>query len=193
MCEDISLRKNWDTKANKGREKIFEVREIYNDYTFINEFFTREFCEKNEFFEYKLNTETNQYEISSRDYDAIKAKLLKRHENGGRPVISLENLKYKNGGEILLRHHYEDQPLDSDYVKQTLIMFYKISQRPVNIKTVDVDITETTQYTSSSYNFGQWNAGVRISPAVSQEVVETPVIYRYDGSRFTRVKNAKNN
>jgi stage V sporulation protein R len=192
-CEDISRLKNWNTKANKGREKIFEVREFYNDYTFINEFFTRDFCEKNEFFEYNLNPETNQYEITSRDHSAIKAKLLKRHENGGRPVISLENLKYKTGGEILLRHHYEDQPLDSEYVKQTLVMFYKIAHRPVNIKTMDVDITETTQYTSANYNFGQWNAGVRISPAVSKEITETPVIYRYDGARFTRVKNTKNN
>jgi stage V sporulation protein R len=88
MCESAEEKRTWDTKDMKGMEKIFEVRELYNDYTFINEYFTRDFCEKYEFFEYGLNKDTNMYEIISRDYDKIKAKLLKRHENGGRPVIT---------------------------------------------------------------------------------------------------------
>lgn len=193
QCEDRDEKKNWNKKTNLGREKIFEVREHYNDYTFINEFFTKELCEKNEFFEYKLNEETNQYEIHSRDYDAIKAKLLKRHENGGRPVISLENLKYKNGAEILMRHHYVDQSLDAEYVKHTLMMMHKVVQRPVNIKTTDVEMLKTTQYKSTPYNSYNWNTAGNMKPVTKEEVEETPVIYRYDGARFTRVKNEKNN
>jgi len=192
-CEDRDKKKKWDLQTNLGRDKIFEVREHYNDYTFINEFFTKELCEKNEFFEYKLNEETNQYEIHSRDYDAIKAKLLKRHENGGRPVISLENLKYKTGAEILLRHHYEDQPLDTEYVKHTLTMLYKVVGRPVNIKTTDVDIVKTTTYKASPYNSYTWNSAGSVSQVTDQEIEETPVIYRYDGARFTRVKNERGN
>ena len=52
-CEDYKQKTQWDLKTNKGTDKIFEIREHYNDYTFINEFFTQEFCEKHEFFEYK--------------------------------------------------------------------------------------------------------------------------------------------
>lgn len=193
QCEDRDERKNWNKNTNLGKEKIFEVREHYNDYTFINEFFTKELCEKNEFFEYKLNEETNQYEIHSRDHDAIKAKLLKRHENGGRPVISLENLKYKNGAEILLRHHFEEQPLDAEYVKHTLMMLYKIVNRPVNIKTTDVEMLKTTQYQSTPYNSFSWNNARNIKSVTQQEFEETPVIYRFDGARFTRVKNEKKN
>lgn len=192
-CESREDKKKWNKNTNLGKEKIFEVREHYNDYTFINEFFTKELCEKNEFFEYKLNEDTNQYEIHSRDYDAIKSKLLKRHENGGRPVISLENLKYKNGAEVLLRHHFEEQPLDSEYVKSTLMMLYKLVNRPVNIKTTDVEMLRTTQYQSPQYANFNWNSSSGIKKITSQEIDETPVIYRYDGARFTRVKNEKNN
>ena len=41
---------------------IFEVRELYNDVTFLNEFFTRDFCEKYEYFEYALDKSTNKYD-----------------------------------------------------------------------------------------------------------------------------------
>jgi stage V sporulation protein R len=186
MCDDIDKKTTWNTKDNKGLEKIFEVREIYNDYTFINEFFTREFCEKYEFFEYGLNKDTNMYEITSRDYDKIKKKLLKRHENGGRPVITLENLKYKKGKEVLLRHHYDKLPLDSKYVESTLKMLYTLVQTPISIKTVLVETLDTTEFSRprGTY-FGIYSAPVNSGT----EIKETPIIYRYDGVRFTRVEN----
>ena len=31
-------RKHWDKQLGLGREKIFEVRKLYNDVTFIDEF-----------------------------------------------------------------------------------------------------------------------------------------------------------
>lgn len=188
-CDDYDEKQNWDTKANKGTEKIFEVRELYNDYTFINEFFTKEFCEKHEFFEHKLNKETNKYEIVSRDFIKIKQKLLDRYENGGRPVITLENLKYKAGSEVLLRHNFEKLPLDDKYTASTLKMLYQLIGRPVNIKTVDIEIL-----TSTTYNYsmgGSFYTGRIGKPPVKEEVNKIPVIYRYDGARQTRVINSK--
>lgn len=190
-CEDFDARKNWNKKTNKGKEKIFEVREHYNDYTFINEFFTKELCEENEFFEYKLNHDTNEYQIESRDYDKIKAKLLKRHENGGRPIILLENLKYKNGAEVLLRHQFTEDPLDSEYVKLTLMMLHKIIQRPVNIKTTDVEVEVVTKY--NNFGYQGWNSKTKLQQEVKNKRILTPVIYKYDGARFTRVKNDRGN
>jgi stage V sporulation protein R len=43
-CDDLATRRNWDKKLGLGREKIFEVRRIYNDITFIDDFLTKEFC-----------------------------------------------------------------------------------------------------------------------------------------------------
>ena len=39
-CDDYKARKNWDKKLSLGKEKIFQVRKIYNDITFVDEFFT---------------------------------------------------------------------------------------------------------------------------------------------------------
>ncbi|MEK7865635.1 MAG: SpoVR family protein, partial [Planctomycetota bacterium] len=36
-CDDATERRSWDKKLGGGREKIFEVRRIYNDITFLDE------------------------------------------------------------------------------------------------------------------------------------------------------------
>ena len=62
-CDDVNERKNWDKKLNQGREKIFEVRKLYNDVNFIDEFLTEDFCIRNKMFVYKLNKETQKFEV----------------------------------------------------------------------------------------------------------------------------------
>jgi len=48
-CDDMEARRKWDTKANLGHEKVFDVRKYYNDLTALSEFFTPEFCDKYDF------------------------------------------------------------------------------------------------------------------------------------------------
>ena len=45
-CDDYERARNWDKRLGLGRQKIFEVRKLYNDVTFIDEFFTEEFCQR---------------------------------------------------------------------------------------------------------------------------------------------------
>ncbi|MCB0272110.1 MAG: SpoVR family protein, partial [Bdellovibrionales bacterium] len=52
-CTDMREKNSWDRKLGKGRDKIFEVRKIYNDVTFIDEFFTEEFCLKHKLFSFE--------------------------------------------------------------------------------------------------------------------------------------------
>jgi stage V sporulation protein R len=88
-CDDVRERKNWDKNLGLGREKIFEVRKIYNDVTFIDEFLTEDFCVRNKLFVYKFNKKTNQFEVNTRDFKAIKAQLLFHMTNFGQPIIRI--------------------------------------------------------------------------------------------------------
>ncbi len=88
-CDDFVLRRNWDTGDGKGREKIFQVRQLYNDVTFIDEFLTPEFCEKHKLFVYEYNEAAERYEISDRSFDEIKKKLLFQLTNFGQPWIEV--------------------------------------------------------------------------------------------------------
>ncbi len=42
-CDDLDAKKNWNLRLGLGKKKIFEVRALYNDVTFIDEFLTPEF------------------------------------------------------------------------------------------------------------------------------------------------------
>jgi stage V sporulation protein R len=134
-CTNMNEKHNWDLKLGKGREKIFEVRRTHNDVSFIDEFLTPEFCERQQLFTYKYNPRTGRYEIDKRDFEAIKAKLLNQLTNFGSPVIEVEDGNFKNRGELLLSHVHYGVDLDMNYCADTLRNVYAIWSRPVNIKT----------------------------------------------------------
>jgi stage V sporulation protein R len=135
-CDDIRERKHWDKKLNLGREKIFEVRKIYNDVTFIDEFLTEDFCVQNKLFVYKFNKRTNQFEVDTRDFKAIKAKLLFQMTNFGQPIVKVIDGNFENRGELLIGHVWEGVDMQPDYLTETLKNLFHIWGRPVNLATV---------------------------------------------------------
>ena len=52
-CKDIRKKKDWDLNLGLGKEKVFEVRKYYDDVTLLSEYFTQEFCDEHEFYEWK--------------------------------------------------------------------------------------------------------------------------------------------
>src|SRR6185437_10073724 len=75
-CQSLDQRRVWDKRLGLGRKKIFEVRKLYNDVTFIDEYFTSDFCERNKFFSFSINDRSGNYEIDSREFEKIKHKML---------------------------------------------------------------------------------------------------------------------
>jgi stage V sporulation protein R len=134
-CDDAAKRASWDLGLNFGRKKIFEVRRIYNDVTFIDEFLTEDFCKRHKLFTYAANKQTGEYVIESREFDAIKEKLLFSLTNLGQPTILVEEGNHKNRGELYLRHEFTGVPLDANYARDTLVNVFKIWGRPVHLET----------------------------------------------------------
>ena len=118
-----------------GRQKLFEVRKLYNDVTFIDEFLTPEFVEQQKLFGFDYNNYSNLYEISSREFRAIKNKLLFQLTNFGQPFIQVENGNYGNRGELYLVHRHEGIDLKFDYANDTMRNLHKIWTRPVHLET----------------------------------------------------------
>lgn len=119
-CDDMVQKKNWDKKLGLGRQKIFEVRKSHNDITFIDEFFTEEFCEDQKLYTYQMNPRTKRYEIRTRDWHEVKEKILAGLTNAGRPLIKVVDGNYKNRSDLLMRHEHQGQDLDLIYAKATL-------------------------------------------------------------------------
>ncbi|MBK8205963.1 MAG: SpoVR family protein [Planctomycetes bacterium] len=136
QCDDLSAKENWDKpNPGEGRKKIFEVRKIYNDLTFIDEFLTEDFCVRAKLFTYDFNPTTGRYEISSRDFEGIKNKLRTQLTNMGEPYIYIEDGNYENRGELLLVHRHEGFDLDEGYTRETLRNVHRIWNRPVFLST----------------------------------------------------------
>ncbi len=135
-CDDARARREWDLKLGLGREKIFEVRKVYNDVGFIDTFFTEDFCNHHQLFTYHFNERTGRYEVESREFQAIKQKLLFSLTNFGQPVIAVEDANYENRGALLLRHQFEGIPLKLDEARDTLKNLFVLWKRPIYLATV---------------------------------------------------------
>jgi len=136
QCEDIAEKRLWDRQLGLGRQKIFEVRRLYNDVTFIDEFLTPEFVFENNLFSFKYNRDTNYYEIASREFKAVKEKLLFQLTNFGQPFIYVEDANYNNRGELYLRHRHEGVDLQMGYARDTMRNLHKLWTRPVYVETI---------------------------------------------------------
>jgi stage V sporulation protein R len=134
-CADVRERSNWDRQLGDGLRKIFEVRRIYNDVGFIDEFLTREFAHEHQLFTFRYNPHGNNYEIESREFDDIKRQLLFQLTNFGEPIIEVVDANFQNRGELYLQHHWEEVDLRIDYAQATLENLHALWGRPVHIET----------------------------------------------------------
>jgi stage V sporulation protein R len=118
-CEDVVERQKWDKKLGLGHDKVFEVRKYYNDVTALLEFFTEDFCNKYEFFEWK-HYPNGEYRIENRDYKSIKKKLLQRYVNGSLPTLRLTDSNFRGDGAMMIQHEWEGRVLYDPYVQAVL-------------------------------------------------------------------------
>jgi stage V sporulation protein R len=134
-CDDLVEKANWNKDVGQGLEKIFQVRGIYNDMNFIDDFLTDNFCRDQKMFTYKLNEKTGMYEIDGRSTAKIKEKLLFSLTNLGQPYITVVDGNYENRGEMYLKHRHDGVDLRLDYARATLERIYSIWSRPVHLQT----------------------------------------------------------
>jgi stage V sporulation protein R len=134
-CDDLVAKSKWDKKLGLGRKKIFEVRRVCNDVTFIDEYMTEEFCDRLKLYNYAFNRRTNQHEIVDRDYRKIKDKLLFQLSNMGQPFIYVMDGNFQNKGELLLWHKHQGLDLDVKWARETMRAVSEIWGRPVNVET----------------------------------------------------------
>jgi stage V sporulation protein R len=135
-CDDLEVKKHWDLRLGLGREKLMEVRALYNDVTFIDEFLTPEFAIRHKLFTFEWSNRSDRFEIESREFRKIKDKILFQLTNRGNPYIYVEDGNFGNRGELLLRHHHQGVDLRPDYARETLTSLVRVWKRPVCVQTV---------------------------------------------------------
>jgi stage V sporulation protein R len=135
-CDDLDAKRNWNLRLGLGTKKIFEVRALYNDVTFIDEFLTPDFCRDHKLFSFSWSNRNERYEIETREFRTVKEKLLFQLTNGGNPFVYVEDANFDNRGELLLRHDHQGLDLRQDYSKEVMRALLRVWKRPISVTTI---------------------------------------------------------
>jgi stage V sporulation protein R len=131
--DSIGEKEAFDDHSMKGREKIFEVRRIYNDVSFIDEFLTPAFVERHQMYQFTKDPETGEVRIVTRDFNRIKQTLLFQMTNMGQPFMYVVDGNYLNRGELVLSHKFLGLEVDASKATQVLKSLRSIWGRPVHL------------------------------------------------------------
>jgi stage V sporulation protein R len=134
-CDDMAERANWNRPTGLGREKIFEVRRVHSDLTFLDEFLTPEFCSQQKLFTFAKDRRRDAWVIASREFERIKKALLFQLTNAGSPAIDVVDANYRNRSELLLTHRHDATELRQDWALEVLAALVRIWRRPVFLET----------------------------------------------------------
>lgn len=146
IFEDIERRWNEPTEEErikygrelgKGREKIFEVREVDSDISFIRNYLTKELVEELDL--YIFAQEGNEWRITDKNWENVRDQLILSRVNGGFPYLVVEDGDFGRNGELLIGHRYEGVELDVKYIEKTLPYVYQLWGKTVHLKTIIED------------------------------------------------------
>lgn len=135
-CDVMAEKHAWDKRLGQGQQKIFDVRRLYNDITFLDEFFTMEFCVEQKYYTISYSEKNDAWEIASREFAKVKAQLLRSLTNRGQPILEVIDGNVGNRGELLLRHRHDGVDLDVGEAKATLQNVRRLWGRPVKLVTM---------------------------------------------------------
>lgn len=151
IFEDIEERYNNPTekmlkrgvKPNSGKEKIFEVREIESDISFLRNYLTKELVLREDM--YLFQKQGRDYKIVDKDWESVRNQLVSMRVNGGFPYIIVTDGDYLKNGELYITHSYEGIELDVRYLEKVLPYIHQLWGRTVHLQTkiLDKDIVFT--------------------------------------------------
>ncbi|MET3505826.1 SpoVR family protein [Halalkalibacter oceani] len=143
IFEDIEERYNNPTKemqerqgvkSGGGREKMFEVREIESDISFIRNYLTKDLVMREDM--YLFQKQGADYKIVDKEWEHIRDQLASSRVNGGFPYLVVTDGDYLKNGELYITHNYEGTELDVGYLEKVLPYMYQLWGRPVHLESV---------------------------------------------------------
>ena len=143
MLEDIERR--WDNptqeeqerfgrKPGMGKQKIFEVRELENDVSFLRNYLTEDLVKDLDLYLYKK--EGDEWVIVEKNWEKVRDSIVAGMTNFGYPYLVVDNGDYRGNRELYIKHLFEGQELDLVYAEKTLQHVYLLWGRPVHLETV---------------------------------------------------------
>ncbi|WP_442599012.1 SpoVR family protein [Neobacillus sp. D3-1R] len=142
IFEDIEERYNNPTEEMKrrgvkpcsGREKMFEVREIESDISFLRNYLTKDLVMREDM--YLFQKQGKEYKVVDKQWEHVRDQLVSMRVNGGFPYITVNDGDHLKNGELYLKHWFEGIELDLKYLEKVLPYIYQLWGRPVHMESV---------------------------------------------------------
>lgn len=147
----VEEKKTFGRGEGAGREKIFEVRELDNDVSFLRNYLTEDLCEELDLFVYEL-IDHEEWTITEKRWERVRDRLVANMTNFGFPYIEVVDGDYNHNRELYLRHAHEDAELDNHYARKTLEHLYTLWGRPVHLETISDDEQIVMHYDGAEHD-----------------------------------------
>jgi stage V sporulation protein R len=143
---DARERDQFNANTGQGKDFLFNLRENYNDFIFINTFVDQDFVNQYKLFVAgrRLNQTRGvwEYYVKSRSAESYRQMLLDTLYHP--PFMQVDPEKTHNGN-IYLVHVFEGKPLVKEFIANTMLGIEYLWGAPVQLETNEVVPTESTQ------------------------------------------------
>ena len=143
-------REKFGRKGGEGHDKIFEVRELENDVSFLRNYLTEELCEELDLFVFEL-IEEEEWTITEKRWEKVRDQLVANMTNFGFPYLQVEDGDYNGNRELYLKHRYEGTELDMRYARKALEHVHALWGRPVHLETVIDEESSVLHYNGNEH------------------------------------------
>ncbi|MED1750534.1 SpoVR family protein [Bacillus pumilus] len=130
-CEEL---KKTGVTEGSGRSKMFEVREIESDISFIRNYLTKDLVMREDL--YLFQKQGRDYKVIDKEWKAVRDQLVSMRVNGGFPYLTVIDGDYLKNNELYIKHWYEGIELDLKYLEKVLPYLYQLWGRSVHIESV---------------------------------------------------------
>ena len=142
MFEDIEERYNNPTeemkrrgvKPGSGRDKIFEVREIEWDVSFLRNYLNKDLVMREDM--YLFQRQGKEYKVIDKEWEHVRDQLVNMRTNGGFRYLVVEDGDYLKNGELYIKHSYEGIELDLKYLEKVLPYLHQLWGRTVHMESI---------------------------------------------------------
>lgn len=121
-------------KPGSGREKMFEVREIESDISFLRNYLTKDLVMREDM--YLFQKQGKDYKVVDKQWENVRDQLVSMRVNGGFPYLTVNDGDYLKNGELYLKHWFEGIELDLKYLEKVLPYVQQLWGRSVHIETI---------------------------------------------------------
>lgn len=127
-------RERYGREPGQGRAKMFEVREMESDSSFLRNYLTKDLIDKLDLYLYQKVG--NEWRVVETDWEKVRDTICGSRVNGGIPVLYVEDGDYNRTGELFLRHAYEGVELDLKHLEKVMLHLHKLWGRNCHLHSV---------------------------------------------------------